>query len=215
MKKLVVLFLAVLMVMGLAGCPSKPATNGDAIKIGVIIYDFKDLWMTDYRTEMERYVTKDLKGNYVIDIRDGEDNQTTQTGHVDSFIAEKFDVIIVNMVNPEAADVVVNKCKDANIPVILINTEPDDAFLDIWPGKQSYVGANAADSGTMQGEIIVNLPDKGDMNGSGAVEYIMLTGNPANIDAPLRTEFSIKALTDAGIKVVKKELKRVIKKQIK
>jgi methyl-galactoside transport system substrate-binding protein len=87
----------------------------------------------------------------------------------------------------------------------LINTEPAEEFQTLWPGKQSYVGANAADSGTMQGEIIVNLPDKGDLNNSGAVEFIMFTGNPANIDAPLRTEYSKKALTDAGIKIVELE----------
>ena len=64
-----------------------------------------------------------------------------------------------------------------------------------------YVGADARQSGTYQGEIVAALPDKGDVNGDGTVSYVMIEGDPENIDAQYRTEFSIKALTDAGIKV--------------
>jgi len=198
MKKLVVLLLSALMVFGLVGC--KTNTGGGSIKVGVSIYTFADKWMTVYRTELENYV----KGlGYEIQIDDGQDNQDTQTSQVENFIAQKFDVIIVNMVNPEAASVIVDKCKAADIPVVFINTEPAEADQALWPGKQTYIGANAADSGTMQGELVVDLPDSGDLNGNGTLDYIMLIGNPANIDAPLRTEYSIKAVEAAGVKVNK------------
>ena len=198
MKKLVVLFLSALMIIGMAGCKGGSTGGEKGIKIGVSIYNFADKWMTIYRTELESYA----KGlGYEIQIDDGQGSQDTQTGQVDNFIAQKFDVIIVNMVEPQAASVVVAKCKEANIPVVFINTEPSDADKELWPGKQTYVGAKAEESGTMEGMLIVNLPDQGDLNGNGVVDYIMLTGNPANIDAPLRTEYSIKALTDAGLKV--------------
>jgi methyl-galactoside transport system substrate-binding protein len=56
----------------------------------------------------------------------------------------------------------------------------------------------------MQGEIIADLGlDTIDMNGNGMVDYIMIEGDPENVDAQYRTEFSIKALEDAGIKVNK------------
>ena len=56
-------------------------------------------------------------------------------------------------------------------------------------------------SGTYQGEIVLALPNKGDINGDGVVNYVMVVGDPENPDAQYRTEFSIKALTDAGLEV--------------
>ena len=43
--------------------------------------------------------------------------------------------------------------------------------------------------------------NKGDINGDGKVSYIMIQGDPENVDAQYRTEFSVKALTDAGMEV--------------
>mgnify|MGYP000731901524 CR=1 FL=1 len=40
-----------------------------------------------------------------------------------------------------------------------------------------------------------------DINGDGVVSYVMIEGDPENIDAQYRTEYSIKALTDAGKEV--------------
>ena len=64
-----------------------------------------------------------------------------------------------------------------------------------------YVGADARQSGTFQGEIVAELENHGDINGDGKISYIMIEGDPENIDAQYRTEFSIKALTDAGYEV--------------
>lgn len=64
-----------------------------------------------------------------------------------------------------------------------------------------YVGADARQSGTFQGEIIAATPNKGDINGNGKVDYVMIIGDPENIDAQYRTEFSVKALVDAGLEV--------------
>ena len=49
---------------------------------------------------------------------------------------------------------------------------------------------------------------KGDINGDGKVSYIMIQGDPENVDAQYRTEFSVKALTDAGMEVEELLLQR-------
>ena len=56
-------------------------------------------------------------------------------------------------------------------------------------------------SGTYQGELILETETQGDINGDGKITYIMCKGDPENIDAQYRTEYSIKALTDAGKEV--------------
>ena len=68
--------------------------------------------------------------------------------------------------------------------------------------------ATHAQSGTFQGELILETETKGDINGDGKVSYIMIQGDPENIDAKLRTEYSVKALTDAGMEVEQLNLTR-------
>ena len=56
--------------------------------------------------------------------------------------------------------------------------------------------------------MILDTPNKGDINGDGKVSYIMIQGDPENVDAQYRTEFSVKALTDAGMEVEELDLQR-------
>ncbi len=76
---------------------------------------------------------------------------------------------------------------------VLINREPTAEQMAAY-NKLVYVGCDAAQSGTFQGEIILETENKGDINGDGKVSYIMIQGDPENIDAQLRTEYSAKAL---------------------
>lgn len=177
--------------------------EGKTYNVGVAIYKFDDNFMTLYREELATYFKKlgEETGNkYVLDIQDGKQDQATQTEQINNFINQKKDVILANLVDPTAAGAIINLAKAAEIPVVLINREPEVAELEIWPGKTTYVGADATQSGTFQGEMIAATSNKGDINGDGTVNYITLFGDPANVDAQQRTAFSVKALDDAGIK---------------
>lgn len=102
-------------------------------------------------------------------------------------------------------------CNEAGIPVVYINRQPDEAESDRWAEegiKATYVGADARQSGTFQGEEILETSTGGDINGDGKVSYIMVQGDPENIDAQYRTEYSVKALTDAGVEVEELLLQR-------
>ena len=50
-------------------------------------------------------------------------------------------------------------------------------------------------------ESVLLMPNAFSPNGDGKVSYIMIQGDPENVDAQYRTEFSVKALTDAGVEV--------------
>ncbi|MBM7314697.1 galactose ABC transporter substrate-binding protein [Streptococcus suis] len=177
--------------------------SGKTYQVGVAIYKFDDNFMTLYREELDAYFKKlseETGDTYVLDIQDGKQDQATQTEQINTFIAQGKDVILANLVDPTAAGSIINSAKAADIPVVLINREPEVAELEIWPGKTTYVGADATQSGTFQGEIIAATDSKGDINGDGTVSYITLFGDPANVDAQQRTTYSVKALDDAGIK---------------
>ena len=198
MKKLIALVMA-LLIVALCGV----ATAEDAPKIGVAIYQFADNFMTLYRTELARYLTEDCGVPAEnITIMDGKNDQAEQTNQIDGFIADNVDVMILNLVQSSSAASVIQKADAAGIPVVFINREPtaDDMALS---ENICYVGADARQSGTFQGQIIAETENKGDWNGNGVVDYVMIMGDPENVDAQYRTEFSIKALEDAGLTVNK------------
>lgn len=174
-------------------------------KVGISIYKFDDNFMTLYRTELQRYLTEDLgfKAENVV-IQDGKGDQAEQTNQIQNFITQKFDVLILNLVQASSAPEITDMCKEAGIPVVYINREPDEAEESRWASENiaaTYVGCDARQSGTFQGEEILETSNKGDINGDGKVSYIMIQGDPENVDAQYRTEFSVKALTDAGVEV--------------
>ena len=168
--------------------------------------------MTLYRTELVRYLTEDLgfKAENVV-VQDGKGDQAEQTNQIQNFITQKYDVLILNLVQASSAPEITDMCKEAGIPVVYINREPDAAEEERWESEglnATYVGCDARQSGTYQGEEILETANKGDINGDGKVSYIMVQGDPENVDAQYRTEFSVKALTDAGLEVEELLLQR-------
>ena len=229
MKKLISLLLVLAMALTLVACGGKteapaetkapevaapveqeaPAAEVTTYDVGVAIYQYNDNFMTLYRQEIEAYF-KTLETDtvkYNITMVDSKNDMAEQTNQIDTFITQGMDVIILNLVQTSSAEVLIDKVVGAGIPLILINREPlgdngDESYEGIInnPGV-CYVGADARQSGTYQGEIVLALDNKGDINGDGVVSYVMVVGDPENPDAQYRTEFSVKALTDAGVEV--------------
>ena len=172
--------------------------------IGVCIYKFDDAFMTTYRNALQEIL--EGKG-YTVTFMDGKNDQAEQNNQINNFIAQGVDALIINPVMTSAADAIINTVKTANIPTVLINREPTVEQMGAYD-KLCYVGCDARQSGTMQGELILETEKKGDINGDGKVSYIMIQGDPENVDAQYRTEFSVKALTDAGVEVEQLDLQR-------
>ncbi|WP_417082242.1 substrate-binding domain-containing protein, partial [Gemmiger sp.] len=229
MKKLLALAVAGTMAVSLAACgssassapASSEATSEAATsaaesaaesvtettqggKVGVCIYKFDDAFMTTYRNALQEIL--EGKG-YEVTIVDGNNDQAKQNEQINTFITQGVDALIINPVMTSAADQIISTVKDADVPTVLINREPTADQMSAYD-KLVYVGCDAAQSGTFQGELILDTENKGDINGDGKVSYIMIQGDPENIDAQLRTEYSVKALTDAGVEVEQLDLQR-------
>ena len=171
------------------------AAGGDYAdkKVGVCIYQFSDNFMTLFRTELENYLVEQGFSKDNITIVDGANDQATQTGQIDNFISEGVDVLIVNPVNSSSAATITDKVVAADIPLVYINREPDAEEEQRWEDNGwnvTYVGCDARQSGTFQGEMIADLGlDTVDLNGDGKIQYVMVEGDPENVDAQYRTTF--------------------------
>ncbi len=179
------------------GCKS----GSDVPAIGCAIYKFDDTFMTGVRNA----ILQTTEGKAKVDVVDSQNSQATQNDKVDLFITKKMKALAINPVDRAAAAVIVQKAKIAGIPVVFFNREPFKDDLAKYD-KAYYVGAIAQQSGTMEGKLAVDYwkaHAEADLNKDGVMQYVMLKGEPGHQDAELRTNFSIQAVEDAGIKVQK------------
>ena len=174
-------------------------------KVGVCIYQFSDNFMTLFRGELENYLVSQGFSKDNITIVDGANDQATQTNQIQNFITQGVDVLIINPVNSSSAETITDMVVEAGIPLVYINREPDASEEQRWEDNNwdvTYVGCDARQSGTYQGELIGDMGlDAIDFNGNGKVDYIMIEGDPENVDAQYRTEYSIKSLEENGYEV--------------
>jgi len=182
--------------------PSSGASGSGDMTIGVAIYKFDDTFMTGVRNAIS-----DAAGaaGVKVEIVDSQNAQPTQNDKVDLFVNKKVKALAINPVDRTAAGVIIDKAKAANTPVVFFNREPLADDMKKWD-KVYYVGAKAEQSGTMEGQLVVDYwkANPGmDRNKDGKLQYVMLKGEPGHQDAELRTKFSIKAVEDAGIPVDK------------
>lgn len=199
---------ALVLVFMLAACGSGgPATN--KIKIGVALYQGDDTFISIVLSEIiaaarERETADGVK--ITINYSDGAGNQSVQNVQVDNFITQGYSALCVNMVDRTAAGVIIDKAMSEDIPLVFFNREPVREDMERWE-KTVYVGAKAEQSGVIQGGLVVQAflenPELYDKNGDGVIQYVMLEGEQGHQDALLRTDSSIKALLDAGLKVEK------------
>ena len=170
-------------------------------KIGCAIYKFDDTFMSYVRNKIE----SSAKGKIELSVQDSQFDQPKQNDQVDQFLTQGATSLAINLVDPPAVSVIIEKAKAKNIPVVFFNREPAAADMAKYD-KAYYVGAKAQQSGTMEGEIVVDFwkaHPEADKNKDGKIQYVMLMGDPSNSDAALRTEYSIKAIEAAGLKVDK------------
>jgi methyl-galactoside transport system substrate-binding protein len=182
--------------MAIIGCARSSSGLPD---IGVAIYKFDDTFMSYTRNAIEA----NAKGKATLTVVDSQNAQPTQNDQVDQFISKKMKAIAINPVDRTAAGAIIDKAEAGSIPVVFFNREPFPEDMAKWD-KVYYVGAKAEESGTMQGEILAEYwraTPAADKNGDGRIQYIMLKGEPGHQDAELRTEYSVKAILDAGIQV--------------
>lgn len=207
-KKLWVVLVSMVLIISLVlvGCGKKNTNENSSGTseenkpyIGVAIYKFDDTFMTGVRNA----IAKEGEGKAKLDFVDCQNSQSTQNDKIDLFITKKVDALAINPVDRTAAGVLIDKAKQANIPVVFFNREPLPEDMKKWD-KVYYVGAKAEQSGTLQGEIMAEYwksHPEADKNHDGIMQYVMITGEPGHQDAILRTEYSIKAVEAAGIRV--------------
>lgn len=210
MKKILVLMLTMVVVFSLVACgnnknaDSVAGDEDEMVKIGVTIYKFDDNFMSFVR----RAIGTAAEGSAELILNDSNNSQAAQNDQVDMMISKGVKVLAINLVDPQAAPTIVSKAKEAGLPVVFFNKEPEASVLKSYD-KVWYVGTASAEAGIIQGEMISEMwkaNPEWDRNGDGVLSYVLMKGEPGHPDAEARTKYAIQVIQEAGIEVKELEL---------
>lgn len=194
-----------------AGCGQSGETGGDAqtLKIGISVYDQYDTFVAEIVSSLQAYAKekeKDWGITINLEIKNANGSQMNQNDQMDDFIADGFDIACINLVDRTDASTIVEKAKSSDVPVIFFNRELVEEDLERWD-KLYYVGADAFESGKLQGKILVEECREKfseiDRNGDGILQYVMLEGEAGHNDSMVRSMSVINEITDSGYPVEK------------
>lgn len=186
-------------------CGEKSGTtaSADAPTIGVTIYRYDDNFMSFVRRNIESLIS----GNAHLIMNDSQNNQAQQNDQVDVMLNREAKALAINLVDPQAAQTIIDKAKAKDIPVIFFNKEASPQAMASYD-KTWYVGTKSEESGDMQGQVVVNTwraNPSWDKNGDGVIQYVLIKGEPGHPDAEARTSHVTKYITENGIRVQRLE----------
>ena len=197
MKKERICALVLLLALLLTACAKAPveAPEEETPGVGVCLRQAADASTKEYRQLLEAGLTE--KG-YTVSVTDAGNDQKKQTAQLREQLEAGCDLVIVEPVDPSAAGDIAALLRQAEVPGVLINFEPDAAALESWD-RICFVGSDNTQPGLMQSQIILDQPDRGDINDDGVVSFVVLQGPEDDPIARVRTEYCGKGLTFAGV----------------
>ncbi len=186
------------------GCSSADQKESDdSVRIGISLYDQYDTFITELMETFNRCVdSRKAEGVDIVTIvQDASSSQPAQNDDVADMIENGCNVLCVNLVDRTAPTEIIDIARKNDIPVIFFNRELVEEDLMQWD-KLYYVGADAFQSGTLQGEMAtaycIEHPEA-DRNGDGSIQYVVLEGEAGHQDAIIRTEYSVDTMISKGI----------------
>lgn len=210
MKKKKVLMLGIIFCISmpfLSGCKVKQSDTLHKIHVGVAYYNQSDTFLNEliacFKEEMEKLDKEKIETT--VTIRDAAGSQRTQNDQVKELIDAGCNVLCVNLVDRADPSDIIDMAKEKNVPIIFFNREPVAEDLMQWDGLY-YVGADAKQSGVMQGELVAEAINSGipiDKNKDGKIQYVVLEGEAGHQDTIIRTENAVNTLRSYGIELEK------------
>lgn len=190
MKKLSILTSLAIAGMAVSGAVAAKTT------LGFTVYKYDDNFMSVVRKAIESEAGKHSDVRLLMN--DSQNDQSKQNDQIDVLLAKGVDALAINLVDPAAASVVIQKAKEDDVPVVFYNKEPSAKDMASYD-KAYYVGTDSKESGIIQGELIAKqwkAHPKWDRNGDGKIQYVLLKGEPGHPDAEARTKYVTKTLNE-------------------
>lgn len=191
----------------LCSCKKQKTVVPDKMYVGVTYYNQSDTFLSELLDSFKEQL-KEMEGGTsepVVMVRDAAGSQRTQDDQVKELIDAGCDVLCVNLVDRADPSEIIDLAREHDVPLIFFNREPVAEDLMQWD-KLYYVGADAEESGVMQGELAadtIQADARVDRNQDGKIQYVVLEGEAGHQDAFIRTETVVDTLVSRGVELEK------------
>ena len=205
--------LACLLAVEGSGCGNTGGGQVTSIRIGVSVYDQYDTFISQLVEQFNQCAAEmsdsaDSNISVKIEVYNAGKSQTTQNDQVKNMLELECDVFCVNLVDRTEPVTIIDMAEKQDVPVIFFNRELVVQDLERWD-RLYYVGGDAKQSGTMQGEIaaeVIRADPAVDRNADGKIQYVLLEGETGHQDAIIRTDSVVKTLQEQGITLERERL---------
>ncbi len=191
----------------LGGCTAQQQNDPVTVQAGVACYNQSDTFLSEliasFKEQLSAMETQELKTT--VTLKDAAGSQRTQDDQVKELLDAGCNVLCVNLADRTDPSEIIDLAREREVPIIFFNREPVAEDLMQWSGLY-YVGADAVQSGVMQGELAAEAilsDEKIDRNHDGKIQYVVLEGETGHQDAIIRTEKAVDTLKNSGIALEK------------
>lgn len=210
-KSLLCLFLALALVFA----ASAPVQAETVRKIGVCVARMSDAETRAFRDMLLTFFaaqeTDEIK--YELFFADANGNADQQKDQISNLLKQKLNLVMINFLDSGTVEATAEKLKAAGTPAVLFGQQmivrngneytadaSVDALLDQIQG--CYVGGDLRQASLMQGRILADKPDHGDIDQDGVIHYVIIRDNVPRAESRLRTDLSLRAAGNTGLEAV-------------
>lgn len=210
-KRLLIIFIIIFMSIGILSYDvlarnyryKEEPNSSKLVRAAVLLRRPKDPFIEAVRENLEA-IQAESPDKIQFEFYYSEAEEEKQNKILDEVLTEGIDLIIIQLADIRKAEGAINKMKENNVPVVVFNREPVPLDPVKSYSKSLYIGTEGSEAGTLQGQIIIaewiRNKERIDKNRDGKIQYIMLTGEPDNLEAIERTKYSVDTIEKAGIK---------------
>jgi len=171
--------------------------------VGIAVHDLSDPATAEYVKLLQNRL---IKEGYEVTVTDARNDQSLQNQQIQTFIKEKYAAAVISPVMTSAISETLDIAKQGELPVVLIGKEiPDDA-LGLYD-TAAYVGNPANQWGALLANAVLSQPDKGDINGDGAISYLLVQDDPENVQKQGGIETMLQTLRNGELQL--KEIRQI------
>lgn len=187
-KTALIMVVLVLLASVLTGCGEQATAVNKNIRIFLSLNEMDTFRQTLVNAAEDKAAQEGVE----IVVEDAGGSIETQVEHIKKAVEQDYDVILCSAVSTDT--VVELKASAGDIPIIFINSCPDDKHLEA--GKYIYVGSDEKVAGQFQAEYVLDtLPDKDEIN-------VVLLKGPNEHSATIGRSNGVKqALAESGKKI--------------
>ena len=186
-----------LIIGGLAGAPHEAGAAADGKRVAVFMGPTQDKYLGALSKSFETTATG---FGMKVTVYSSPFDPALQAQQIDDAVAQKFDLLVVQIISQKAIIPVLTRVKGANIPVVLVVAPMVGNEGGVQSLYLNHVGYDDTLFGKLAGEAMVKaLADSGRSKG----KIIVLAGSMAEGKAPLREKaFRDAVATHPGFEVV-------------